>query len=269
MVEELDRLGLMYFSGKLGRQVWPIGPVLLAPGSQARTRRDFGISPEEGKNWLDKKPCCSVLYVSFGSQNTISASNMMQLAMALEGCGKNFIWVDRPPLGFDIISEFRANEWLLEGIEERIKDSGRGLLVHKWAPQVEILSHNALSAFLSHCGWNSVLESLSQGVPMIRWPMAAEQFYNVKFLEEKIGVCVEVARGMGCEVFHEEIVEKIATVMNETEKGKEMRKKAWEVKEIINNATKDEENFKRSSMKAIDRFLDVALKTRRRSKNEI
>ncbi|XP_031282542.1 UDP-glycosyltransferase 92A1-like [Pistacia vera] len=258
-VEEIDKLGLMYFSRKLGRQVWPIGPVLLAPGSQARSRRDFGISPEECKKWLDKKPSCSVLYVSFGSQNTISPSNMIQMAMALEACGKFFIWVVRPPLGFDINSEFKANEWLPEGFEKRIKDSGRGLLVHKWAPQVEILSHKSLSAFLSHCGWNSLVEALSYGVPILGWPLVAEQFYNVKLLEKEIGVCVEVARGRSCEVFHEEIVAKIEMVMNESEKGKEIRKKALEVKEIIKNALKDEENFMGSSMKAMDQFLDACI----------
>ncbi|XP_031258013.1 UDP-glycosyltransferase 92A1-like [Pistacia vera] len=268
-VEEIDKLGLTHFRRKFGRQVWPVGPVLLTPGSQARSRRDFGISPEECKNWLDKKPSCSVIYVSFGSMNTISASQMMQLAMALEGCGKNFIWVVRPPLGFDINSEFRANEWLPEGFEEKIKVSGRGLLVHKWAPQVEILSHKSLSAFLSHCGWNSVLESLSHGVPMIGWPVAAEQFYNVKLLEDMIGVCVEVARGKRSEVFHEDIVEKIELVMNEREKGKEMREKALQIKEIINNAIKDEENFKGSSMEAMDQFLDAALKLRGEDKGKI
>ncbi|KAJ0020589.1 hypothetical protein Pint_31209 [Pistacia integerrima] len=92
---------------------------------------------------------------------------------------------------------------------------------------------------------------------MIGWPVAVEQFYNVKLLEEKIGVCVEAARGKNCEVFHEEIVAKIELVMNESEKGKEMRKKAWEVKEIINNATKEEENFKGSSMEAMDQFLNL------------
>ncbi|XP_044482062.1 UDP-glycosyltransferase 92A1-like [Mangifera indica] len=258
-VEEIDKLGLMYFSRKLGRQVWPIGPVLLAPGSQARSRRDFGISPEECKYWLDNKPSCSVLYVSFGSQNTISASNMIQLAMALEGCGKTFIWVVRPPIGFDINSEFKANEWLPEGFEERIKQSGRGLLVHKWAPQVEILSHKSLSAFLSHCGWNSLVEALSYGVQILGWPLVAEQFYNVKLLEKEIGVCVEVARGRSCDVLHEEIVGKIEMVMNESEKGKEIRKKALQVKETIKNALSDEENFKGSSMKAMDEFLDACI----------
>ncbi|KAJ0084299.1 hypothetical protein Patl1_29803 [Pistacia atlantica] len=268
-VEEFDKTGLNYFRRKIGRPVWPVGPVLFSSGNKARAGKEFGLSQEICKNWLDKKPSCSVLYVSFGSQNTISSSQMMQLAMALEACGKNFIWVVRPPIGFDINSEFKANEWLPEGFEERIRDSGRGLVVHTWAPQVEILSHESLSAFLSHCGWNSVLESLSRGVPMIGWPMAAEQFYNVKLLEEKIGVCVEVARGKNCEIFHEEIVAKIELVMNESEKGKEMRKKAWEIKEIINNATKDEENFKGSSMEAMDQFLNAASKLRGEDKGEI
>ncbi|XP_044483736.1 UDP-glycosyltransferase 92A1-like [Mangifera indica] len=259
-VEELDKLGLMYFRRKFGRQVWPIGPVILSPGSQAPRKREFGVSQEECKNWLDKKPSCSVLYVSFGSQFTLSASNMIQLAMALEGCGKNFIWVVRPPIDIDSNSELKPNECFPEGFEERIKDSGCGLLVHKWAPQVDILSHKSLSAFFSHCGWNSAIESLSHGVPMIGWPLQADQFYNAKLLQEEIGVCVEVARGKSCEVLHEEIVAKIELVMNDTEKGKEMRKKAREVMEIIENAIRDEANFKGSSMEVMDQFLNAALK---------
>ncbi|GAY41441.1 hypothetical protein CUMW_059490 [Citrus unshiu] len=155
---------------------------------------------------------------------------MMQLAMALEASGKNFIWVVRPPIGFDINSEFKANKWLPRGFEERIKCSGQGLVVHKWAPQVEILSHRSVSAFLSHCGWNSVLEALSHGVPIIGWPLAAEQFYNSKLLEEEMGVCVEIARGMSCEVLKEDLSAKIELVMNETEKGTDLRNKANEVK---------------------------------------
>lgn len=96
--------------------------------------------------------------------NTISPSQMMELAKALESSGKNFIWVVRPPIGFDINSGFKADEWLPKGFEERITESKKGLLVHKWAPQLEILSHKSTGMFLSNCGWNSVLESLSHGV---------------------------------------------------------------------------------------------------------
>lgn len=257
-VEEFDQLGLMYFRKRLGRPAWAIGPVLLSVDNRARAGKQAGISAHFLKEWLDAKPVNSVLYVSFGSNNTISTSQMMQLAMALEGSGKNFIWVVRPPIGFDINSEFKAKEWLPQGFEERIKDSGRGLLVHNWAPQVEILSHKSTCAFLSHCGWNSVLEALNKGVPMLGWAMAGEQFFNVKFLEEELGVCVEIVRGKTCEVRHEDMKAKIELVMNETEKGKEMRRKASKVKGMIKNAIRDEDSFKGSSVKELDDFFKAA-----------
>ena len=266
-VEEFDHVGLLYFRRKLGRPVWPIGPVLLSTKRQARAGKEGGISSELCVEWLNTKPLNSVLYVSFGSMNTISASQMMQLAMGLEASGKSFIWVVRPPIGFDLNSEFKANEWLPEGFEERIKGSKRGLLVHNWAPQVDILSHKSVSTFLSHCGWNSVLEAFSQGVLIIGWPMAAEQFYNVKLLEEELGVCVELARGKSCEIRHEDVVEKIELVMN-SKKGNEMRRRACEVMEMIKNAMKDEEGFKGSSVKALDDFFSAALSMRKKTKKE-
>ena len=272
-VEELDKIGLMYFKRKFGRSVWPIGPVLLSTENRGGAGKEYGISTELCKKWLDTKPYSSVLYVSFGSQNTIATSQMMQLAMALEASGKNFIWVVRPPIGFDINSEFKAKEWLPQGFEEKIKGSGQGLVVHKWAPQVEILSHRTISAFLSHCGWNSVLEALSHGVPIIGWPLAGEQFYNSKLLEEEIGVCVEVARGLTCEVLKEDLSAKIELAMNETEKGTDLRNKAKEVKVIIKNAVRNEDNFKGPSVKAMDQFLNAALIMRQMekgaSKNEV
>ncbi|KAJ9164402.1 hypothetical protein P3X46_023980 [Hevea brasiliensis] len=264
-VEEFDQIGLSYFRRKLGRPAWAVGPVLLSTENRARSGIEAGITTDLCKEWLDTKPENSVLYISFGSHNTIASSQMMQLAMALEASGKNFIWVVRPPIGFDINSEFRSNEWLPEGFEERIKESGRGLLVHKWAPQVEILSHKSTCAFLSHCGWNSTLEALNHGVPLIGWAMAAEQFFNVKFLEEDLGVCVEVARGKTCEVRYQEVKAKIELVMNETEKGKEIRKKAREVMEMIKNAMKDKDGLKGSSVKALDDFFQAALSMREKT----
>ncbi|KAL0459268.1 UNVERIFIED_CONTAM: UDP-glycosyltransferase 92A1 [Sesamum latifolium] len=145
--------------------------------------------------WLDKREPKSVLYISFGSQNTISASQMMNLAKALDASSRNFIW--------------------------RVHDQERGLIISRWAPQVEILAHNSVAAFMSHCGWNSVLESLKNGVPLIGWAVAAEQFYNAKLLVEEVGVCVEVARGTNVEVREEDIREKIEMVMGENEEGRE------------------------------------------------
>ncbi|XP_057727167.1 UDP-glycosyltransferase 92A1 [Arachis stenosperma] len=252
-VRELDAFGFSYFTRILNRPVWSIGPVLLSTGNGSRGKGG-GINPELCREWLNKKPSNSVLFVCFGSMNTISASQMMQLGTALERCGKSFVWVVRPPIGFDINSEFRAEEWLPEGFTENVLESGRGLIVHDWAPQVEILSHSAVSAFLSHCGWNSVMESLSEGVPILGWPMAAEQFFNCKLLEEEVGVCVEVARGKKCEVKWEDLMAKIQLVMDESEKGIGMRKKALEIRDLIRDAKKDDG----SSVRAMDEFLAAA-----------
>ncbi|XP_010252416.1 PREDICTED: UDP-glycosyltransferase 92A1-like [Nelumbo nucifera] len=179
----------------------------------------------------------------------------MELAKALESSGKIFIWVLRPPIGFDVNEEFRIEEWLPDGFEERMRESNRGLLIRRWAPQLEILSHNSTCAFLSHCGWNSVLESLRQGVPIIGWPLAAEQFFNSKLLEE-MEVCVEVARANSCEVGHEQIASVIELVMGGTEKGEKIRRKVCAVKEMIEDAVNDGESYKGSSVKAMDGFFD-------------
>ncbi|KAI3461074.1 hypothetical protein Pfo_017737 [Paulownia fortunei] len=256
-VEELDKLGLIYFQRKLGIPVWAIGPLLLSEEDRARTGRQSTISPEQCIQWLDKKEPNSVLYISFGSQNTIPASQMMKLAKALDASGRNFIWVVRPPLGFDINAEFVAEEWLPEGFLQHIHEQDRGLIVSKWAPQVEILAHKSVAAFVSHCGWNSVLEAMKYGVPVISWPIGADQLYNAKFLVEEAGVCVEMARGTNFEVRQEDIVEKIELVMGKNGEG--IRRKACEIKEMIRDAMRDEDSYRGSSVKAVEEFFTAAL----------
>ncbi|XP_050111926.1 UDP-glycosyltransferase 92A1-like isoform X2 [Malus sylvestris] len=230
-VEELDKTGLMYLRKIFKLPVWAVGPLLLSSGNGTkRAGKESGLTPEACKNWLDSKP-------------------------------------PRPPLEYDVDSEFKEKEWFPEGFVQRIKARNKGLIVEKWAPQVEILSHKATSAFLSHCGWNSVIESLVHGVPLLGWPMASEQFFNVKYLVEQVGVCVEVARGKSCEVQKENIVAKLESVMNETEKGKQMRRKASEAKEIIRDAMKDEEGYKGCSTKALEDFLTAAAMSYRVEEN--
>ncbi|XP_070664183.1 UDP-glycosyltransferase 92A1-like isoform X2 [Malus domestica] len=230
-VEELDKTGLMYLRKIFKLPVWAVGPLLLSSGNGTkRAGKESGLTPEACKNWLDSKP-------------------------------------PRPPLEYDVDSEFKEKEWFPEGFVQRIKARNKGLIVEKWAPQVEILSHKATSAFLSHCGWNSVIESLVHGVPLLGWPMASEQFFNVKYLVEQVGVCVEVARGKSCEVQKENIVAKLELVMNETEKGKQMRRKASEAKEIIRDAMKDEEGYKGCSTKALEDFLTAAAMSYRVEEN--
>lgn len=179
----------------------------------------------------------------------------MALAIGLEDSNNPFIWVIRPPIGFDLRGEFKP-EWLPNGFEDRTARDGRGLVVHGWAPQLEILCHQSTGAFLSHCGWNSTMESLSQGVPMIGWPLAAEQGYNAKMLVEEMGVCVELTRGVGSEISREEVKRVIETVMS-GDKAEEMKRKAGEIGELIRAALTDDGVKIGSSCKVMDDFVST------------
>lgn len=186
---------------------------------------------------------------------------MMALALGFEDSNRPFIWAIRPPTGFKARSEFKP-EWLPERFEERAAEKKQGLVVHGWAPQLEILCHGSTGAFLSHCGWNSMAESLSQGVPMIGWPLAAEQGYNAKMAVEEMGVCVEVSRGVESRLSREDVKRVIETVMDEGRKAAEMREKAAEIGEWIRAALTEEEGRRGSSLAAMDDFVAALLSLR-------
>ncbi|MCL7042816.1 hypothetical protein MKW94_019517 [Papaver nudicaule] len=98
------------------------------------------------------------------------------------------------------------------------------------------------------------------GVPIIGWPISADQYSNSKLLEEEIGVCVELARGNRNEIKHENVVRVIDSVMsNESKEGGEMRNKACKVKEMIRNATREEQGTKGSSLNGLEDFFATAL----------
>ncbi|GMH12092.1 hypothetical protein Nepgr_013933 [Nepenthes gracilis] len=257
-VEEIEPLGMSIIRNYVKLPVWPVGPLLPPfmlsppPASDPHDRKDRCVS------WLDSQPHDSVLYISFGSQNTITLTQMMELAIGLEESGKPFIWVIRPPFGFDLEGEFRE-EWLPIGFESRLSETEKGMVVKKWAPQMEILSHRSTGAFLSHCGWNSVLESLSQGVPIVGWPLASEQAYNSKMLAEEMGVSVELTRGLEGNVTKENVKKIVELVLNREGKGGDMKKKAVEVGKHLRAAMKEDEFEKGSSLRAMDDFVDTIL----------
>ncbi|OIW21615.1 hypothetical protein TanjilG_06753 [Lupinus angustifolius] len=264
-VEEIEPLGLKLLRNYLQLPVWTVGP-LQPPTSQNSSKnhagKESGIPIETCIEWLDSKDQSSVLYICFGSQNTISATQMMALAEGLEESEKPFIWVIRPPFGFDMNGEF-IETWLPKGFEKRIRESKKGLLVHKWGPQLEILSHKSISAFMSHCGWNSVLESLSHGVPIIGWPLAAEQAYNVKMLVEEMGVSLELTRGVDSVVSKENVKKVIEVVMDqELGKGKEMKDKANQIAVHLKEAIVENGEEKGSSVKSLDDFVSTILSSK-------
>ncbi|KAI9153086.1 hypothetical protein LWI28_005733 [Acer negundo] len=174
-----------------GKVVYPVGPVSLfntktrdvaERGNKASIGEDYCVS------WLDSKEPNSVLYVCFGSLCEFTESQLLEIASGLEASKVSFIWV---------VKDSEKFKFLTEEFEERIKERS-GILIKGWAPQVLILNHPSVGGFMTHCGWNSVLESVSSGVPMITWPLFAEQFYNENLVVTrlKIGIAIGVEHGL-------------------------------------------------------------------------
>ncbi|XP_058737110.1 soyasapogenol B glucuronide galactosyltransferase-like [Vicia villosa] len=215
----------------MGIKSWSVGPVSAWINKDDDEKGKRGDIEKEGEllNWLNTKTSESVLYVSFGSLTRLSYEQIVEIADGLEKSSHNFIWVVREK------DKHEDEEGFLQGFEKKMKESKKGYIIWNWAPQLLILGHPSTGGVLTHCGWNSILESLSVGFPMIAWPMSAEQFYNEKLIVEvlKIGVSVgskanELWLNIGeYEVVRrEEIAEAVEILMGSGEESKEMRMRA-------------------------------------------
>lgn len=173
--------------------------------------------------WLDSKPPNSVLLVSFGTTGYLNPKQLEEFAWGLANSKQTFLWVIRPEL---VLGESTT---LSSDFELEIKD--RALLI-KWCPQEKVLSHKAIGGYLTHCGWNSVLESLSAGVPMLCWPNYADQTMNSWVSCNLWGTGMAMSGGD----FGRDEVEKLVRELMSGEKGKEMREKALEWKKKAEEA---------------------------------
>ncbi|XP_060169707.1 zeatin O-glucosyltransferase-like [Lycium barbarum] len=182
--------------------------------------------------WLDKQPVNSVIFVSFGSTTSLSEEEIKELAFGLEQSQQQFIWVLRDADKGDIFSGDVRKCQLPEGYEERVLE--RGLVMRDWAPQLEILGHVSTGGFMSHCGWNSCMESISMGVPIAAWPMHSDQPRNALMITEglKIGISVREWEKRN-EVVNAETVEKAVRTLMMSPEGEEMKKRAVELKEAV------------------------------------
>jgi hypothetical protein len=213
-----------------------VGP-LVAGYSEATERH-------ECLKWLDEQPDHSVVFLCFGSVGTgnHSEAQLKEIAAGLERSGHRFLWVVRAPSHDDLekpsdpCADPDLDALLPEGFLGRTNSRGR--VVKLWAPQVEVLHHRATGAFVTHCGWNSVLEGITAGVPMLCWPLYAEQKMNKVFMVEEYGVGVEMVGWQQGLVTAEEVEAKVRLVM-ESEKGEQLRAQVMAHKEAADMAWKD------------------------------
>lgn len=175
--------------------ITPVGPLL------ARNRLGDsagGLWPTDPTclEWLDQHPPSSVLYVAFGSTTFFNEKQFQELALGLELCSVPFLWVVRPN------SVGSTEAAYPEGFQERV--AGRGKVV-TWAPQQKVLSHPSLGCFLSHCGWNSVVEGISNGVPFLCWPYEVDHFLYARYICDVWNVGLGFNQDENGVVTHEEI----------------------------------------------------------------
>ncbi|KAF5784095.1 putative UDP-glucuronosyl/UDP-glucosyltransferase, UDP-glycosyltransferase family [Helianthus annuus] len=263
--EELEPKYVKELSKVKAKRVWCVGPVSLCNKSfQDRAERGnkIAINMQDCLKWLDAKESGSVIYVCLGSLSYASTEQAIELGLGLESSNIPFLWFIRQPS-----EEFE--EWLFkEGYEERIK--GKGLMVRGWAPQILILSHQAIGGFVTHCGWNSSLEGISAGIPMVTWPQFGEQFLNERFIINVLKIGVRI--GMEVPVIfnkldeskeimkRDDIKQAIEGLMKNDEEGEARRKRCMEFAVMAKSAMEEGGSSQRNMTSMIQAIIEELAK---------
>ncbi|KAM5549388.1 UDP-glucose flavonoid 3-O-glucosyltransferase 7-like [Rosa sericea] len=219
---ELEPAYADHYRKVFGRKAWHIGPASLCETEKDKLQRGREGSVDEVHeclNWLNSKKPNSVVYICFGSLTNFSDCQLLEIALALEASRQQFIWVVKK--------------------ENNDKEEG-------WAPQLLILQHEAVGTFLTHCGWNSTLEAVCAGIPMITWPVSADQFYNEKLVTQILGIGVAVGvekweddSVKGEASMKKETIEKVVTEFMVSHEKEEMRSKILELRDLARRAVEE------------------------------
>ncbi|KAJ7554348.1 hypothetical protein O6H91_06G136500 [Diphasiastrum complanatum] len=228
--------------------IYPLGPILPSKffRSESIDQETLSETEKECLQWLDAQTPSSVLYISFGSLAILSMRQIQELAKALDACQQQaFLWILRLP------PSATAATALPEGFLSRTHS--RGLIISTWAGQLLILSHPSTGGFLTHCGWNSTLESICSGVPLLPLPQFAEQFNNSRMVTEHWKVGLKLQRGPDDVAESGEIEIGVRKLMQGHE-GRAVRSRARELKEEAASAVAE---FG-SSHAALQAFIQAA-----------
>ncbi|KAK9741353.1 hypothetical protein RND81_03G099300 [Saponaria officinalis] len=224
---EIESQFLTYWNTNFQPKSWCVGPFCLAENQKidelSRAKTPLWME------WLNerKEEGKQVLYVAFGTQAQITNEQLKEMTLGLEKSGVDFLWALRIK---------KAQEEVIEGFEERVKE--RGMVVRDWVEQRAILKHESVQGFLSHCGWNSIVESICGGVPILAWPMMAEQHLNARVVVEemKVGLRVETCDRKVRGFVKWEGLSKMVNELMKGDVGKEVRKNAREYSLVAKKA---------------------------------
>ncbi|XXG76428.1 hypothetical protein AAC387_Pa08g0780 [Persea americana] len=210
--EDLEHEVLHAIRSMFPPRIYTIGPLLLQcrllPDDVLKSVKSSMWKEEvECLKWLDSHEAASVIYVNFGSTTVSTPQQLIEFAWGIAHSNHPFLWVIRPDLVMGDHTILPQD--LMDEIEER------GMHV-RWCPQEDVLAHPSIGLFLTHCGWNSTLESISYGVPMLCWPFFADQQTNCRYACNEWGVGMEIDNNV-----KREDIEGLIIEMMGGKKGKE------------------------------------------------
>ncbi|XP_008222735.1 PREDICTED: crocetin glucosyltransferase, chloroplastic-like [Prunus mume] len=186
--------------------------------------------------WLNSMPEGSVVYVSFGSMSVLSKPQMEEIAKGLLDSGRPFLWVIREKEKSNGQDKEAEKEEEKLSCREELEELGK---IVPWCSQVEVLSSPSLGCFVTHCGWNSSLESLVSGVPVVAFPQWTDQGTNAKLIEDTWKTGVRVTPNDEGIVVGEELKRCLELVMGSGEIGKELRRNAKKWKGLAREAVSE------------------------------
>ncbi|KAJ4965143.1 hypothetical protein NE237_016992 [Protea cynaroides] len=226
----------------------PVGPLvpstLLGLGEGSDSGIDMWKPEDRCIEWLDRMPVSSVVYVSFGSIVVLSTKQMENIALALKNSGRPFLWVVKSPDNADPVP-------LPTGFLEETEDRG---LVVSWCSQTKVLVHPAVACFMSHCGWNSTLETVAAGVPLIAFPQWTDQPTNAKLIVDVFEMGLRVEPDEDGMVSQEE-VERCIHEITPGPKSEEWKRNAVQWKEAAKMAVADQGSSNRNIQIFVDEIV--------------
>uniref|UniRef100_A0A5K0XKK1 Glycosyltransferase n=1 Tax=Nymphaea colorata TaxID=210225 RepID=A0A5K0XKK1_9MAGN len=218
-------------AGQTMPSIYPVGPLLGLDGRQAQ----FADHP--CIKWLDAQPNLSVVFLCLGSVGTFSTEQAREIALGLELSGHRFLWSVRFQSGS---KETDLQAALPDGFLERTKNLG--MVWTESTPQISILAHPAVGGFVTHCGWNSVMETIWFGVPMVGWPLYAEQRLNAFVLAKELGIlCGRLKKEEDDDeaLVEAKVVGEAVRKLMEEEEGRRAREKTLRMKELARKAVEE------------------------------
>ncbi|XP_062221239.1 UDP-glycosyltransferase 73E1-like [Phragmites australis] len=261
---DLEAQFVACYETALGKPVWTVGPLSLVNRDLEATAslgKTVAVNQQAITAWLDEQAPDSVMYVSFGSIARKFSKQLFEVGHGLKDSGNPFLWVVKESEA----TSPEVQQWL-HALEECT--AGRGLVVRGWAPQLTVLSHRAVGGFVTHCGWNSLLEAIAHGVPVVTWPHFEDQFLNERLAVDVLGVGVPI--GVTAPVFilddepvpvvRGDILRAVSALMGGGEEADERRRKAKEYGEKARRAMEKGGSSYENLTRLIESFVQSGVK---------